>query len=337
MDKIEEYKAKVNLALKNFLEKKVREDGEHSGEIKGLIENLLEYNMRGGKRIRPLAVIFAYKCFKDDNKIIEASICMELMQAYLLIHDDIIDKSDLRRGKPTMHRIYGKEDRDFGVSMAILAGNLCANYVFESILNSQFSDKEKLAAVKYLNWIVDRENYGQALDILPGFELGEEDVMKIYELKTATYTMQGPLYIGSVLASASETDIEKLQEYAYDLGVAFQIQDDIIGIFGNIEETGKPNDSDVKEGKKTLLIVKALELCDSEKRKFILEHYGKKDVSEQDIKKIREIIKNSGALDYCKKRLNELIEKGKKKIVNNGFREEGKNLFLELADYIKNL
>ncbi|MBM3234011.1 polyprenyl synthetase family protein [Candidatus Pacearchaeota archaeon] len=332
---MKEYKEKVNFALKRFLEKKL-DDGKYSPEIKKLIENILEYSLRGGKRIRPLLIIFAYKCFKDNNEqaVIDASICIELMQAYLLIHDDIIDNADLRRGKPAMHKIYSSGD--FGKSMAILAGNLCSHYMYDSILESDFSDKEKIEAIKYLGWIAERENYGQALDIIPGFEnLNEEDVMKIYELKTATYTVQGPLYLGACLASAPSAEIEKLQEYGKNIGIAFQIQDDIIGIFGNIEETGKPNDSDIKEGKKTLLIVKALEFANSEDKKFLLENYGKKNISENDIKKIREIIEKL-SLDYCRKKMSEMIEKGKNSLPSD-LRDEGKNCLIEMADYISSL
>lgn len=333
MNNIEAYKEKVNLALKRFLEKKL-DDGRYSPNIKKLIENIIEYNMRGGKRIRPLAIIFAYKCFKDDEKaVIDASICIELMQAYLLIHDDIIDNADLRRGKPSMHKIYSGNAEEFGKSMAILAGNLCSHYVYNSILESDFSDKEKIEAIRYIDWIAERENYGQALDIIPGFEIKEEDVMKIYELKTATYTMQGPLYLGACLASASP---EKFQEYGKNIGIAFQIQDDIIGIFGKVEETGKPNDSDIKEGKKTLLIVKALELACGEDRKFLLDNYGKKSVSEAEIEKIREIIKKL-SLDYCREKARSLIETGKKSILNANLRDEGKSYLLNMADYIKNL
>jgi len=326
MKKIEAYREKVNLALKRFLEKKLA-DGKYSPKIKNLIENIIEYNLRGGKRIRPLAVIFAYKCFKDNNEkaVIDASICIELMQAYLLIHDDIIDNADLRRGKPSMHKIYSVDGDEFGKSMAILAGNLCSHYAYDGILESDFSDKEKIDAVKYIDWIAERENYGQALDIIPGFDISEDEVMKIYELKTATYTMQGPLYLGAVLASAPKDMIEKLQDYGRNIGIAFQIQDDIIGIYGNIEETGKPNDSDIKEGKKTLLVVKALELAGENDRKFIIERYGNKDISKKEINRIRNIIKDCRALDYCRKKIKSLIDGGKESIAGLKLRDEGKS------------
>ncbi len=340
MDNIEFYKEKINTALSNFLYKKLKKDGKYSSEIRELIKNLIEYNMRGGKRIRPVTVIFTYRCFKDgsDEEIIEAAISLELMQAFLLIQDDIMDKSDLRRGGETIHKIYGKKNKDFGTSMAILAGDLCCSYTYDSIIETNFSPTKKSKAIEYLSWIINREVYGQTLDIIPGFQdLKEEDVWKIYELKTATYTMQGPIYLGCALANATEEKINKLQEYAYNLGVAFQIQDDLNGVFGELNKLGKPNDSDVKEGKKTLIIAKTLELCDKEDREFILKEYGNGKISEESINKIREIIKKCGAYDYCLGKFRELVEKAKKSIEDVELREEGKKYLVEMADYIEGL
>lgn len=334
------YKEKVNQKLSEFLNKKLAEDGKYDDFIKEMIENIIEFNLRGGKRIRPLACIFAYKCFSDssdDDKIIEASIFIELMQAYLLIHDDIMDNSYLRRGKDTLHRIFSKIKNCNGMSMAILAGNLCASYAYESILKSSFDNKQKISALNYIGWINDRENYGQALDILPFSEISEEDIMKIYELKTATYTIQGPVFAGAVLAGASSEQINELKEYAYNIGIAFQIQDDINGVFGEVDKLGKPNDSDIKEGKKTLLIAKALELCSFDEKNFLLENYGNKNIDEKTIDKIRKIIKDSGAYDYCKNKLNELVKSGKNSLEKLELRDEGKNFLFELADYIRKL
>jgi geranylgeranyl diphosphate synthase, type I len=340
MDNIEIYKEKINLALKAFLDKKLKEDGKYSKEIKELIENVIEYNMRGGKRIRPVTIIFAYKCFSsgDEEKIIRAAISLELMQAFLLIHDDIIDKSDIRRGKETLHKIYGKENKDFGINMAILAGDLCCSYTYDSISKSGFPDKEKNKAIEYLSWIINREVYGQTLDIVPGFsDLTEEDVLKIYELKTATYTVQGPIYLGCLLAGAPQDKIKKLQEYAKSLGIAFQLQDDLNGVFSGVDKLGKPNDSDIKEGKKTLLIVKALELSDKKDKDFLLKNYGNNNVSEESIEIIREIIKKCGAYDYCVNKFKELILKSKGSIADVPLLEEGKKYLLEMADYIGGL
>jgi geranylgeranyl diphosphate synthase type I len=339
MEYVNKHKDKINSILHDFLIKKLKEDGKYSPFIKELIENIIEFNMRGGKRIRPLLTIAAYKCFQNDEKINLPSISIELMQAYLLIHDDIMDNADLRRGKNSMHKIYEKfKDKEFGTSIAMLAGNLCSAYTYDAVLESGFDDKLKNEAIKILGWVNERENYGQALDIALDFKTAtEKDIFNIYELKTATYTAQGPIYLGSILANASKKDIGLLQKYAYNIGVAFQIQDDIIGTFGNEKETGKPNDSDIKEGKKTLLIQKTLEFCNAEEKKFLFENYGSKNLTTEKISKIRKIMQDSGAVDYCRKKLNDMIDEGKKAIENEKFKEEGKMFLLDLADYVKKL
>jgi len=200
MKNIEIWREKVNEELERFLNKKLEKDGKYSKEIYDLISDIIEFNMRGGKRIRPITAIFAYKCFKDDDKIVPVSIFIELMQAYLLIHDDIIDKADLRRGKFSFHKIYEeKYNEHLGKSIAILAGNLCSSYAHDSIIKSDFSDELKQRALENVSWINNRENYGQVLDILSGFEnISEEEIFKIYELKTATYTIQGPVIVGGI-------------------------------------------------------------------------------------------------------------------------------------------
>ena len=332
------YKDKINQLLEQFLTKKLEQDGKYSPHTKELISNIREYTMRSAKRIRPLVAIFAYKCFKDDEKIVFPSISLELIQSYLLIHDDIMDRSDLRRGKPTMHKIYSYPDEHFGISTAILAGNVCASYMYETILESEFSNKEKNAAIAALCWINDRENYGQALDIIPGFtNLTEEGILKLQELKTATYTVQGPIMFGCALAGAPKKVSKKLQEYALNIGLAFQLQDDLNGIFGPVEEIGKPNDSDIKEGKKTLIILKALELATPENKQYLIDNYGKQDLTSEQVGRIRFIIDGCGAKDACKKRLSEFVDAGKKALEGLELREEGKNSLLEMADYILSL
>jgi geranylgeranyl diphosphate synthase, type I len=339
MQKFEEYKKKVNESLKNFLDNKLEKEGKYSVHTKEMIRNIIEFNMREAKRIRPITTIFGYKCFKNDEKIVGPSISIELMQAYLLIHDDIIDKSNLRRGKPSLHKIQeGNSGEDFGINMAILSGNICASYMYESILESDFANSEKIEAIRYLSWINNRENYGQALDLVQGIKnVTEEEVIKIYELKTATYTIMGPLYLGCALANAPKEKVSELQKYAYNVGVSFQIQDDVNGILSSEAEIGKTNDSDVKEGKKTLIIIKALELCNEDEKKFILEKYGKENILPEEIERMRKIIRNCGAYDYCKREIERFIEEAKVSIKDIELRDEGKNFLLEMADYIKGM
>jgi len=335
------YREKVNQSIENFLNRKFDQKKEHHPKIEELLEHIVEFNLRGGKRIRPLAVIAAYKCFKDDDIIVDASICIEFMQSYLLIHDDILDNSDLRRGKPSMHKIYEAEHVDpyFGKSIAILAGNLCAAFMYDAILESDFPAEQKIRAIKILAEVSEHENYGQCLDMSPNLStLSEAEVLKIYQFKTAEYTTRGPVLIGAALAGASSLEqIQALEQYGNRLGIAFQIQDDIQGIFGKVESIGKPNGSDIKEGKKTLLICKTLEYCTTNERRSILNMYGRKDLCDSKIDKLRTTIQRSGALEYCQQLFTRMIHEGKEAISCALFKDRGRQYLTDIADYISGL
>lgn len=335
MDFLRRYKEEIDKELKNFLDKEIENAGI-SIITKEMVENLKEYILRGGKRIRPILIILGNNCFKEETiDVVKASICVELMQSYLLIHDDVIDKDDLRRGGPTIHKIYGKKvDDHFGISMAINMGDLASALIGKSITDSDLEDGVKVKVLEKLNGILVQEIYGQTLDITLNREIKEKDVLQIYRLKTVPYTTEGPLCIGAILGGASKEDIGNLEKFSIPIGLAFQIHDDILGTFGKSKTTGKPNDSDLKEGKKTLLIIKALEKCSEDERKFILKNIGKENLNEEDSTKIREIIEKSGSLDYCRDIAKKYVEEGIKSIECMNLRKEGKENLIELAKYI---
>jgi len=216
--------------------------------------------------------------------------------------------------------------------MAICAGDLASSLSNEILVNVNFDNKGEV--IKILNEILGMVVHGQMLDIVyekknPD-ELSEEDILNVYGLKTATYTIEGPLHMGGLLAG--EKELKPLLDYGIVLGKAFQIRDDINGVFGSEDKTGKPNDSDLKEGKRTLLIIKTLKECDEEEKNFILNKLGK-EMSEDDINRIRELIKKY-ALDYCKDLCDKYVEEAKDFIKDVDFREEGKSFLLEIAEYI---
>ncbi len=236
------YQTQVNKRLELFFDKKIEEASRISNYTREVAVNAKEYTLRGGKRLRPIFFIYGYKCFSDDNieAITEASISIELMQSYLLIHDDIMDEDELRRGKPTFHIVYKdicerqfekNESLKFGENIALLAGDLLEAYGEEVLANSHFKDEYvKKALAKYAE-IVKNVGYGQILDIISEKKgiITEDEILMIHKLKTATYTIEGPLHIGALLAGANDADLQILSNYGIPLGLAFQIQDDILG------------------------------------------------------------------------------------------------------------
>ena len=333
-------KNEINNELNNFFDKEI-ENANFSDVTKGAVSYLKEYTLRGGKRLRALLFISSYLCFNELNKnIIRASVYAELMQSYLLIHDDFIDNDDLRRGGYTIHKYYEKKfDKHFGGSMAVNLGDLASSLILKPIINSPLSELRKILVVKKIHETLEKEIYGQILDI--NFSrraiktIKEKEILEMYRLKSVPYTTVCPIYAGAILAGANKDKLKTLEIYADNIGLAFQLIDDNLGMFGNEEETGKPNDSDIREGKRTLLIVKALEEATKKEQVIINKVLGNKESSEEDIRIVKEIVKNN-SLEYCKELAEKLANNGISALKRVKLKNEGKELLIYLANYIIN-
>jgi len=349
-DTLAHYQTEVNKRLEVFFDQKIKEAAEISEYTREVALNAHEYTLRGGKRLRPIFCIYGYKCFSAENieAIIAASISLELMQSYLLIHDDVMDEDELRRGKPTFHivcralgeRLFGTTSNNkalkFGENIAIAAGDLLEAYGEEVLVKSPFkSEYVKKAVAKYAE-IVKQVGYGQILDITAGLKgsVTEDEIMMIHKLKTASYTIEGPLHIGALLAGANDADLQMLSNYGVPLGLAFQIQDDILGLFGSEEKTGKPVGSDIREGKKTLLIFHALKRCTDKEKEVLLKALGNPRITLKEIERIRDIVRETGSLDYSKTLVDELTARAIQAIKDAPFRTEAKEFLTQIADFI---
>ncbi len=330
----EEYPKEVEKVLSNFF--KMKMDNCKNKNIRDVIEKIEEYTLRGGKRIRSVLMIFGYKLYggKNTEEIIKASASLELVQSYLLIHDDIIDESLLRRGKPTIHRIFENEynNQKIGADLAIIAGDLADSYAIELINRSDFEDQLKYKAIVKLSEIIEYTGYGQVLDILSPYQTDnfEENLLLIHKYKTAKYTIEGPLILGGLLAGKS--DFEIISKYAIDVGIAFQLQDDILGLFGDEKALGKPVTSDLEEGKKTLLIIKILERANKEERDKILRILGSKNISMEDLQYVRTIAVKTGSLKYSQDMSEKLIADAITTIKDLNVPE--KEFLIEFANYV---
>lgn len=345
------YKEKINQELGKFLNIKTRQVKKIAKDCEKLTEAVKEFTLRGrSKRIRALLVILGYQGFggRNNREIIKAASFIELIHSYLLIHDDIIDRDDLRRGKPTMHKYFehsvkSKLSKDksklFGISMAILAGDLCCSLGYEILMKAKFSDKAKARAIEELDNLIFNVIQGEALDIFAQMskQTSNKEIYNIYKYKTARYSFGQPLRIGGILAGAGESDLKKISKFAIPLGIAFQIQDDLLGLFGEEKIIGKPAGSDLREGKKTLVLSLVIERCNSEDKKIIHGILGNKNINLKDINKVRNIAQKTNALQTCHWLVRYYINKGKKALNNiNNFDAIAKSLLIELADYISN-
>ncbi len=341
------FKSQIDPFLNAYFEEKLREASSIDPEVVVLVEEIRRFVQNGGKKIRPAFTYAGYVACggRSHDAILYASSAIEMMHGFALIHDDIIDKADLRRDNPSVHRVF--EDfhkkrnftgspEDFGLAAAILAGDLALSFADELLNDAPFPAERIRRAKNYFDLNKKQVILGEYLDVLAPVrkQISEADVLKILEYKTAKYTIERPMHIGAILAGAEEDILQGFSSYAVPLGQAFQIQDDILGTFSTEEIIGKPVDSDIKEGKKTLLVVKTYEFCDKKDKKLLNSVLGNKHAQPGDINRVRSIMRSCGALQYTQELAARLINKAKEGIYNVKLVEEGKNYLLQAADYL---
>lgn len=346
---LDNYKKRADRELKKYFSRKISQAKGSDPLAQKALEMIADFTLCAGKRIRPALVYYGYLSAgkKDNPKIVEASLCMELTHTFLLIHDDIIDKDRIRHGVPTIHERYKKlgkrwtsvpDSEHFGNSMAILAGDMAAAMANEIIFNASFSPEIILKALDKLQKIVYTILPGEMLDVVLGIrgEATEKEVLQMYEGKTASYSFEGPLHLGAVLAGIDDKEILKdYTKYAMSVGKAFQIRDDIIGIFGEEKKIGKPIGSDVSEGKQTLLVVKAIELGNNAQKKVIKKYLGKKNLSSLELEEFRQIIRQSGSLEYCQNLAEKMANDSFAALSKIDIKSEEAKVFLRgLAEYM---
>ncbi|MTJ62296.1 polyprenyl synthetase family protein [Nocardia seriolae] len=288
---------------------------------------LQDFVIRGGKRTRPS---FAWTGWlgagrsaedADADAVLTACSALELVQACALIHDDIIDSSRTRRGFPTVHVDYEQRHRDrrwrgdaahYGESVAVLIGDLALAWADDMTRDAGLPAD---AAARFAPvWAAMRTEVlgGQLLDIY-GESAGDETVeaaLRINRYKTAAYTIERPLHLGAALADASPELVAAYREFGTDIGIAFQLRDDLLGVFGDPAVTGKPSGDDLREGKRTVLIAEALQRADADApavADLVRSSLGT-DVTPDRVAELRTAITELGAVDAVEKRIAALTD-----------------------------
>lgn len=312
---------KIDLHLDRFLDQ--AEKKYNLGQIHPLLPKCIkDFSMRGGKRIRPLLILLSYQGYSNKKTIpthiLNAAISIELLHNFMLVHDDIIDSSDLRRGKATVHRMLEKiiksnPSEKLGTDLAIITGDILYALAFESFLKVKEPVERKEKALQFFIETTITTAMGEFIDTLHGYlelkDVKEKDVFLNYTLKTARYTFECPLLIGAALAGANNQQLKKLSDFGRALGQAFQIQDDVIGIFDTEKNIGKSLLSDLEESKKTLLVAHAFENLKGKKKAEFLKIFTKQKKTLQDLKCIRKIFIEINSLSYCLDQISTRIKK----------------------------
>ncbi len=331
----EEYIVRVEEELAYFFDTYGEYVSKFPFVIKDLLAKIRRYSLAGGKRIRPILTILAYYGYGGKgDKIKQISIVPEILHNYYIIHDDIIDQDHIRRGIPTVHAMYEHEEdsKHHALSMAICAGDFTSHMVNHIIINSEFSNKIKLEVLKLIDITGFRTIIGQVLDVCP--EESASWVEEVHTLKTAHYTISNPLKLGAILAGVKKSELKKIERYSMFMGKAFQLQDDILGLFGDEESIGKPIGSDIQQGKMTLLVVKALELASKKDVKFLRACLGKHNLSKKDLIKVRGIITDSGALQYSTNLIDLLLTKSLVELEKLNLNEPQKEQLRKISRFI---
>ncbi len=322
-------KQSVDKVIKNFYVQKINDAAEISSEYKKLLTLTSQNTMRGGKRLRPALAILGYEAAggKLSSQIVTAASALEIFHNFLLIHDDIIDRDEIRHGGPTIEAIYKNEylsslhhteATHFASSMALLAGDINCGLCYELLLSANYQSKHTIAAIARLNQAIFEVAGGQQLDTLAAITpmYSVKKLLSIARHKTAGYTMELPLQFGALLAGSSQSQLSAMAEYGENIGIAFQITDDILGIFGDTKTTGKPNVSDLREGKQTLLMYYGLALANNKDKAILDKSYGNSKASSSDLQIIRDILTRCGALAKTQKMQQKYFQQALPCIVN---------------------
>ncbi len=289
-----------------------------------------------GKRLRAYLVKLGYELEgeKADEKIIPVAMSYEIFQTGVLVHDDIIDNSRTRRFKPSMHVELG--DNHNGVSKAICTGDMGLMCALDIIQTSGYPDTVKSACIRHQNRVFVSTIAGELKDI----ELSEcnkytmEDVIEMYSLKTAQYTISGPLVLGAILSGMSRDKMSNLSEFGKNVGIAFQIRDDILGIFGDEKKLGKPVISDLHEGKKTVLSAYFVDNASKNDKELFESIYGNPNSTNEDLEKVRNMFIISGTFDFVNSECQGYTEKAAGILEKMEITQNSKELLFEMLDYM---
>jgi geranylgeranyl diphosphate synthase, type I len=335
--------ARVDVRLDEFLAAERDRWASFDSELAHPIEEIRRLVLSGGKRLRPAFCHWGYVGAGggDNDQIdIDAGAAFELMHAFALFHDDVMDDADSRRGQPTTHTVaaaehaangWAGESRRFGEGVAILVGDLAFVYA------DQLLEEATLEASRIWNELRVELNIGQYLDILGGVSR-TRDVVKserICRYKSGKYTIERPLHLGAVLAAPEHAGelLPHLSNYGLPLGDAFQMRDDVMGAFGDEAVTGKPVGGDLLEGKPTPLLARATRRADDAQRR-VLELVGDPDLDADTVAKIQQVIIDTGGLDELEAHISALTEAAVTSLDTAPITQVAKTELTQLAEFV---
>ncbi|MFA5270311.1 MAG: polyprenyl synthetase family protein [Patescibacteria group bacterium] len=319
-------------------------------------DGAVAYTIRGGKMLRPAILLLACEAAGGDPKLaLPAAAAIEMSHTWTLVHDDLIDNDDLRRGGPSLHAYYRQLNRpgikdsveleQYARSMAMLVGDLQQAWAISMI--NELSDKVDVEVFRYIireltNYWVPRVMSGQALDLdysrLPFDQVTEEMIVDMLDRKTAStfgFAGQAGAMIGINRLDKEDPTVKAIQQICLDAGLAFQLRDDVLGVVGDEKELGKPIGSDIREGKKTLIIAHAYRTATVQQRELLLSVLGNELATDDEVEQVHTILKELGSIDYTESLAKKYADQARK-VLDQLPDSRAKGLFEQWVDFIVN-
>lgn len=341
-----EYVPLIDRSMHGFLDVK-KKDARLPviSDMYGLLE---EYCCREGKRVRPLIMLiscFGYQRGKKHDDAVKIASVIEMMHSFLLIQDDIIDRSDLRRGGQALHvacaHRYGgnSHNRNIGSDIALVLADILFAAAVEIVAASNIPPRVKDRFLGIFSSTYEVTAWGQVLDILNSRSKKLENIadtaITVATMKTAYYTVYYPMLMGYVLAGRNaDQEKELIRDFSLPLGLAFQMRDDILGVFGSKETMGKPSNSDIMEGKVTILVNSTIEKLEKRECKKFMELFTKNRKTQGDVDAIRQMIVSSGSREAILERHWELVEQSRHLLSRLNMSEEYRETLSGLVELV---
>ncbi|PPK95272.1 geranylgeranyl diphosphate synthase type I [Kineococcus xinjiangensis] len=317
--------SRVQAALDDFLAAQAQVLAEVAPECADLLDGIRDL-LRGGKRLRPAFCYWGYRGAggADGDGIVDVGAALELFQAAALIHDDLMDDSDTRRGLPSSHRRFaalhsgsgwsGGAER-FGLAGAVLSGDLCLGWSDELFSTARLPAEAIARARSVFSLMRTQLMGGQYLDVLEQASAAGADpagaverARRVVRFKSAKYSMEHPLLLGGRLAGAGEELLASYSTIGLALGEAFQLRDDVLGTFGDPGVTGKPAGDDLREGKRTVLVALALQEATPSQAAVVDELLGDPDLDRDGVERLRGVLVDTGAAADVERRIEALVQ-----------------------------
>ncbi|MGI8760625.1 MAG: polyprenyl synthetase family protein [Jatrophihabitantaceae bacterium] len=310
--------ARVDKALSDFLDGRAAALAGVGPDLDAVLVTARASVLDGGKRLRPRFTYWGWRTVRDavddDDALVTVAASLELLHACALVHDDVMDGSDTRRGHPATHAVFAAmhraarwpgDARVFGTAAAIVLGDLLLSWADAMYAGAAVPP----ACARHTRQVYDDMRQlvmaGQYLDVLVQArgEFSIEDALRVAEYKTSKYTVEGPLHLGAAAAGAPREVFDVLSAYGIALGEAFQLRDDVLGVFGDPSLTGKPAGDDLREGKRTLLVALAMQAASTVEAELLRHELGDRSLDEAGVAALREVIVSTGALAQVEQRI----------------------------------